>query len=186
MSNDQFKKLLDYDTIKQQFDSTETQESQTNEPLTRPEGLTGSRLRSYAFAVLTRKEYSKAELLEKLSQYAHDLDEVKELVEELSREKYQSDQRVAELVLSSQTRKGKGPQRIKMALKNKKVDTALVQEEIKEIDWFEQAYSLKVKKYGTEVTRDPKIKAKQIRFLMYRGFEMDTILKAITKKEDED
>ncbi len=33
-------------------------------------GLRGSRLRSYAFAVLTRKEYSKAELIEKFALYA--------------------------------------------------------------------------------------------------------------------
>ncbi len=47
------------------------------------------------------------------------------LVEELSRENYQSDQRVAETMLSSQKRKGKGPNQIKMKLKSKKIDTAL-------------------------------------------------------------
>ena len=51
------------------------------------------------------------------------------LVEELSRENYQSDQRVAEIMLSSQKRKGKGPNQIKMKLKSKKIDTALISEE---------------------------------------------------------
>ena len=142
-------------------------------------------MRSYAFAVLTRKEYAKAELIEKLCLYAEDRDEVLELVEELSRENYQSDQRVAETMLSSQKRKGKGPNQIKMKLKNKKVDTALIAEELKETDWVQQAYALKVKKYGAEVTKDPKLKAKQIRFLMYRGFEMDTIIKAINRKVED-
>ena len=86
----------------------------------RKTGLTGSRLRSYAFAVLTRKEYSKAELIEKLALYAED-HEVVTLVEELSRENYQSDQRVAEIMLSSQKRKGKGPNQIKMKLKSKRL-----------------------------------------------------------------
>lgn len=71
-------------------------------------GLTGSRLRSYAFAVLTRKEYSKNDLIEKLALYAEHRDEVIELVNELARENYQSDQRLAEMLLASQKRQGKG------------------------------------------------------------------------------
>lgn len=203
MSEAKFSKLLDYETLKQQFGDADDQATQQNTSKQKPTfdseerlfdtsgdekkkpGLTGSRLRSYAFAVLTRKEYAKAELIEKLCLYAEDRDEVLELVEELSRENYQSDQRVAETMLSSQKRKGKGPNQIKMKLKNKKVDTALIAEELKETDWVQQAYALKVKKYGAEVTKDPKLKAKQIRFLMYRGFEMDTIIKVISRKVED-
>lgn len=191
--------MLDYESIKQQFDDSSAEsttalpstpvESEAlhfeDEPQSKPKGLTGSRLRSYAFAVLTRREYSKADLIEKLGLYAMDRDEVLKLVDELAKENYQSDQRVAEIMLSSQKRKGKGPNRIKLALKSKKIDASLIQEELKETDWNEQAYQLKVKKYGTKVEKEPKLKAKQIRFLMYRGFEMDAIMKAITRKEDE-
>ena len=107
-------------------------------------------------------------------------------MEELARENYQSDQRVAEMVLSSQKRKGKGPNRIKLALKNKKVDSELIQDELKETDWVAEAYQLKIKKFGKAVERDPKQKAKQIRFLQYRGFDLDTIFKVIARKEFED
>ena len=201
MPNSKFSKLLDYDALKQQFgqdDASAPQQSQTQSTIAsdealnfdeenqaKPTGLTGSRLRSYAFAVLTRKEYSKAELIEKLATWAMHRDEVIALVEELAAQNYQSDQRVAEIMLSSQKRKGKGPNRIKMALKSKKVDTSLIVEELKETDWVEQAYQLKLKKYGTEVATDPKLKAKQIRFLMYRGFEMDAIMKAISRKTED-
>lgn len=205
MSDAKFTKLLDYETIKQQFgdahdlsqpatlsqtdalpefDPEESLFDNKQEDKTKP-GLTGSRLRSYAFAVLTRKEYAKAELIEKLCLYAENRDEVLELVDELSRENYQSDQRVAETLLSSQKRKGKGPNQIKMKLKSKKIDTALIIDELKETDWVQQAYELKLKKYGPEVTKDPKVKAKQIRFLMYRGFEMDAIMKAINRKAED-
>ena len=201
MPNSKFPKLLDYDALKQQFGEDEspptqyghtqvTQETddaldfdEENQP--KPTGLTGSRLRSYAFAVLTRKEYSKAELIEKLATWAMHREEVITLVEELSAQNYQSDQRVAEITLSSQKRKGKGPNRIKLALKTKKIDTGLILEELKETDWVEQAYQLKIKKYGTEIATDPKLKAKQIRFLMYRGFEMDAIMKAINRRVDD-
>ena len=149
-------------------------------------GLTGTRLRSYAFAVLTRKEYSKKDLIEKLALYAENREEVLILVDELSRENYQSDQRVAEMVVRSQIRKGKGPNRIKLALRAKSIDKELAQNDMNEIDWYDEAYQLKVKKYGVEVSKDPKIKAKQIRFLQYRGFEMDAIMKAISRKNRDD
>ncbi|NUF85206.1 regulatory protein RecX [Acinetobacter seifertii] len=146
--------------------------------------LTGQRLRSYAFALLTRRDYSKAELIEKLARYAQNIEEVKKLVEELSEQNYQSDQRVAEQMLASQIRKGKGPKRIQQALKNKQIENDLIADEIHEIDWVEQAYQLKVKKFGEVVEKDPKLKAKQIRFLQYRGFDLDVILKAIQRKLD--
>ena len=196
MSNSKFPTMLDYDALKQQFDDSTESDSPTtpseslevlnfdDEQLPKVQGLTGSRLRSYAFAVLTRREYSKAELIEKLTLYAMDRDEVLKLVDELATQNYQSDQRVAEMMLSSQKRKGKGPNRIKLALKSKKIDSSLIQEELKETDWNEQAYQLKVKKFGLTVEKEAKLKAKQIRFLMYRGFEMDAIIKAITRKED--
>lgn len=205
MSNSNFPKMLDYEKLKQQFgeqkpnqtdqqnhiayqqaDDTTSLDSPSDDEThdtQKPQGLTGTRLRSYAFAVLTRREYSKADLIEKLITYAQDRDEVIGLVEELAQNNYQSDQRVAEMTVRSQMRKGKGPNRIKLALRSKQLDKALVQEDLAEIDWYAQAYQLKVKKYGTEVAKDPKIKAKQIRFLQYRGFEMDAILKAISKKE---
>lgn len=208
MSQAKFPKLLDYQKLKQQFGEQETiaYQHSTSQPAghesgivndehafnaeqdlaPKPQGLTGTRLRSYAFAVLTRKEYSKADLTEKLMTYAQSREEVLTLVDELSANNYQSDQRVAEMTVRSQVRRGKGPNRIKLALRAKQLDRALVQEDIAEIDWYEQAYQLKVKKYGTEVSKDPKIKAKQIRFLQYRGFEMDAIMKAISKKPSDD
>ncbi|MBL8322302.1 MAG: regulatory protein RecX, partial [Acinetobacter sp.] len=143
MNDSKFPKLLDYQALKQQFGDDEahppapdqaapTQQDDAlsfdQEPAEKKPGLQGSRLRSYAFAVLTRKEYSKAELVEKLALYAESRDEVIALVEELSAQRYQSDQRVAEIMLSSQKRKGKGPNRIKMALKTKKIDSSLIAE----------------------------------------------------------
>ena len=192
MSDAKFNKIIDYDALKREYGDETLAKDSGYSPLnfSQPEKterslLTGSRLRSYAFAVLTRKEYSKAELIEKLALYAQDRDEVLELVEELASQLYQSDQRVAETVLSSQKRKGKGPARIKLALKNKQIDSSLIVDEMQEIDWVEQAYQLKVKKYGVDVTKDPKLKAKQIRFLQYRGFDLDAIFKAISRREDD-
>lgn len=208
MNDSKFPKIIDYEALKSQYGEEETPQKKTStkfikyskrthnttqshsnlsdEPEEKIPGLKSTRLRSYAFAVLTRKEYSKKDLIEKLSLYAEDREEVLTLVDELSRENYQSDQRVAEMIVRSQIRQGKGPNRIKLALNAKSIDKTLAKQDMDEIDWYEQAYQLKVKKFGIEVATDPKIKAKQIRFLQYRGFEMDAIMKAIRKKEYDD
>lgn len=157
-----------------------------SEKIKKPKTLTGARLRSYAFALLTRRDYSKADLEAKLNQYAINPEEVANLVDELAQQNYQSDQRVAELTLASQLRKGKGLQRIKQALKAKQLDTELITEELSEVDWLDQAYQLKIKKFGIDVETDPKLKARQIRFLQYRGFDMGIIMKAIARMSDEE
>lgn len=157
-----------------------------SEKIEKPKTLTGARLRSYAFALLTRRDYSKADLEAKLNQYAINPEEVANLVDELAQQNYQSDQRVAELTLASQLRKGKGLQRIKQALKAKQLDTELITEELSEVDWLDQAYQLKIKKFGMEVEKDLKLKARQIRFLQYRGFDMGIIMKAIARTSDEE
>ena len=157
-----------------------------SEKIEKPKTLTGARLRSYAFALLTRRDYSKADLEAKLNQYAINPEEVANLVDELAQQNYQSDQRVAELTLASQLRKGKGLQRIKQALKAKQLDTELITEELSDVDWLDQAYQLKIKKFGMKVETDPKLKARQIRFLQYRGFDMAIIMNAIARTSDEE
>lgn len=56
---------------------------------------------------------------------------------------------------------------------------------MQQIDWLAQAYQLKVKKYGTAVATEAKLKAKQIRFLLYRGFDMDVVMKAVCLKSQD-
>lgn len=204
MPTSPFPKQLDYQSIKAEYDNSEMSAPpanissndldqsedpsvvQSDQTTPKTTGLTGTRLRSYAFAVLTRREYSKKELIEKLSTYAQSHDEVLALVDEFAAANYQSDERVAEMTVRSQMQRGKGPQRIKQVLKSKALDQAHVKEQLKEIDWFAQAYQLKIRKYGTEVATDPKLKAKQARFLLYRGFQMDVVMKAISRKEYEE
>lgn len=202
MPGAKFPKYLDYDQLVMATQSQEGSELKQEQPLANaqlatetvetdsattapiiPVGLTGTKLRSYAFAVLTRKEYSKVDFIEKLMLRAQDRNEVIALAEEFAAANYQSDDRMAEMLLRSQVRKGKGPQRIKLALKSKSLAIEHLKEDLKEIDWLEQAYALKVKKFGTEVAQEAKVKAKQIRFLQYRGFDFDVIFKAIARKK---
>src|SRR5690606_20033782 len=158
MSDAKFSKLLDYEAIKQQFGDTEDSVHTSTVPsqvlpefdpedslFGQPDkqekkpGLSGSRLRSYAFAVLTRKEYSKAELIEKLALYAEDLNEDICLFDEHAKANYQTDQRVADIMLSRLINKAKGPNPIKVKLRSKKIDTALIIDQLKENGRLQQA-----------------------------------------------
>ena len=150
-----------------------------------PKPLTGTRLRSLAFALLAKREYSQTNLRKKLLEYGAVAEELEVLLEELALNQYQSDERMAGMVMRSQIRQGKGPQRIKMALQKHDIDQELVSEELQEVDWFKEALQLKIRKFGTDVTKDPKLKAKQVRFLQYRGFSMDVILKVIQHQGDD-
>lgn len=140
---------------------------------------TGDDLRRYCFWLLARRDYGKEELIERLKRYALDPDEAVRLAEEMEGKRYIDDQRVANSILRNEIGKGCGPRKVQMVLKNKKIESTEVNEKLKDIDWFKEAYDLKVRKFGADVAQDQKIKAKQIRFLQYRGFDLDLIFKVV-------
>ena len=148
--------------------------------------ISGSKLRALAFALLAKREYSQATLRQKLLDLGACAEELEPLLEELAEQHYQSDERMAGMVLRSQIRQGKGPQRIKLALRKYQIDQELIEDDLQDVNWFKEALELKRRKFGDEVATDPKIKAKQVRFLQYRGFAMDVILKVIQYRGDDD
>lgn len=140
---------------------------------------TGDSLRRYCFWLLARRDYGKEELLTKLKNYALDPDEALKLAEEMERKKYVDDKRVGNSIVRNEVSKGCGPRKIQMVLKNKKIQVDGLAEDLKELDWFQIAYDLKVRKFGEAVATDQKEKARQIRFLQYRGFDLDIVFKVV-------
>ena len=57
--------------------------------------------------------------------------------------------------------------------------TAAITEENYEVDWLAQAVEARVRKYGDSIPTDPKEKARQLRFLQYRGFDMGICFEAL-------
>lgn len=47
------------------------------------------------------------------------------------------------------------------------------------VDWLTQAVEARVRKYGDAIPTDPKEKARQLRFLQYRGFDMGICFEAL-------
>ncbi len=147
--------------------------------------LSSARLRSLAFALLAKREYSAADLKNKLLDAGADAADVEPLMQELSQSHYQSDERMAGMLVRQNIRKGRGMARIQQDLKKHQIDLELAEQELDGVDWLQQAIDLRVKKFGQQLPDEPKEKQRQVRFLQYRGFSLDICFKAIsTHKED--
>lgn len=151
-----------------------------NNDFSRPEGsLTGQRLRGTAFALLAKREHSRQELKSKLLLYGACPIELEPLLAELTGNNYQSDERMAGMLVRANLRKGRGPARIQQELKKHHIETELADGDLEEVNWLQQAIDLRMTKFGEQLPSEQKEKARQIRFLQYRGFALDICLKAI-------
>lgn len=163
-----------------------------------------SRLRWLAFYYLSRREYGRDELRQKLIDKEQDPIKVEALLDEFAEKGYQSDWRTALMLIREGMRKGRGRQRIKQEFYRRKlplpdnIDTLIerAQQQSDEftefindnpsevdgnegVDWLKLAVEARVKKYGSELPTTPKDKAKQLRFLQYRGFNSDVCFDAL-------
>ena len=150
-----------------------------------PKPLNNQSLRTFAFALLAKREYSRHELQTRLLERAADPAQVEPLLDELVTSDYQNDERMAGMVVRSQIRQGRGPRRVQMALKKHAIDSTLAEDNVQSTNWLKLALDLKIRKFGENVATDAKQKAKQIRFLQYRGFDLDVILKVVNTAADE-
>ncbi|WP_439135075.1 regulatory protein RecX [Pseudomaricurvus sp.] len=138
-------------------------------------------IRWTAMDILARREHSRRELQQKLSlRYPESANLIEEVICDLQMELLQSDERFTEAYVAMRRRKGYGPQRLQMELREKGIEQSLVVEELSkpELDWFAQAESVLRKKFQ-EPAGGMKERAKQIRFLQYRGFAHEHIQEAM-------
>lgn len=161
-----------------------------------------SRLRWLAFYYLSRREYGKAELKQKLLDKEQDPDKIDALLDEFAEKGYQSDYRTTIMLIRENIRKGRGRARIKQEFYHKKItmpgnideliDMANAESEefsefiddsaenlVEGVDWLKLAVTARTKKYGDDIPIEQKDKAKQLRFLQYRGFNTDICFAAL-------
>jgi regulatory protein len=142
----------------------------------------GSSPRLAAMNYLARREHSLAELRTKLKTKGFSDDEAADTVTGLAGEGLVSDERFVEAFLASRRRMGKGPLRIRHELERRGVSDELIADHlhVNDKDWIDLANRVREKKFGDSPASDIRERARQSRFLQYRGFTGDQIRAAMT------
>jgi regulatory protein len=135
-----------------------------------------------AVRLLSRREHGAVELCDKLKQKGYSPAEVKEALDTCQRLDLQNDSRFVEIYSRSRIRQGYGPLKISQELSSKGIKKELIhwilQQE--QDNWLTYALEVwKKKSKGHDLSFEEL--QKQQRFLLYRGFGMDTI--ALVRKE---
>ncbi|MCP4001857.1 MAG: regulatory protein RecX [Gammaproteobacteria bacterium] len=140
---------------------------------------TGSTLspRNKAMNLLARREHSQAELRTKLAAREYSPEEIEATVTTLVADGLLSDERFTEAYIAARTRTGQGPVRIRGELKQRGVDARVIGMYLDDVavEWHGLACEVRSKKFGEGVPTGFKEKAKQMRFLEYRGFTSEQI-----------
>ncbi|MDC0535766.1 recombination regulator RecX [Francisellaceae bacterium] len=137
--------------------------------------------KNYVLYLLSRREYSRQEISQKLTQRHLSQSEIEKIFDYL--DEYQSDKRCAEQLVRVQTSKLNGKNKILQTAYAKGIDDVLIEYaiEILDIDWFNIAKQAYQKKYGSieDQPLDWSDKQKRMRFLVSRGFSFDEAKEAV-------
>lgn len=134
--------------------------------------------KSQALGLLARREHSRLELERKLGRREHSHDLIADVLNELEASGALAAERFAESLVRSRVAKGQGPVRIRTELREHGIDSADCRE-LLERDWAGLAREVRAKRFGPNAPADYKDRARQMRFLQYRGFELDHIQAAL-------
>ncbi|MGB7814964.1 MAG: recombination regulator RecX [Methylotenera sp.] len=143
-------------------------------------------MRQRALEYLGKREYSYAELGQKLKAFAEETDDIPALLDDFKKRGWLSDARFTEQVVHARSHKF-GSAKIAHELSQKGVSPELIQNAIEKVkdNELENAKEIWRKKYKTvPANRDEW--ARQARFLQSRGFSFDIIKKVLSpQKTDE-
>ena len=134
---------------------------------------------------LSRREHTLDELRAKLAARDIDLPDIEATVTTLADEGLASDERFAESFVASRLRRGQGPVRIRIDLERKGVSAELIRTHVEEADedWVARAIEVRSKRFGDTPPVAFRDKARQARFLQYRGFTSEQIQAALAGSE---
>lgn len=130
-----------------------------------------------ALGLLARREHSRRELKTKLRQGGYEGEETGAALDRLGEQKYQDDDRFAEVLLRNRIAQGYGPMRLRVELKSHGLADARIREllDAAEVDWDASAATQLRRRYGGAGTTDPVERTRRAQFLLRRGFPAATV-----------
>lgn len=136
-------------------------------------------LKGRALRLLGQREHSRPELLRKLRPHVQEGEDLEAVLAELEEKDFISEERVVASVVNQ--RAGRmGAARIRQELQAKGVGGEVVQQALAQLQGSELARAREVwrRRFG-EPAADPQARARQMRFLMARGFSGDVVHRVI-------
>jgi len=136
--------------------------------------------RTAALAMLGRREYASGELATALTRKGYAATVAAEVVAQMAEERLVDDTRYAESLVRMLAGRGQGPARIRQELR----EAGMGEEQICAAldsgpDWTVLAAEVRQRKFGSAPPLDWPERARQMRFLQYRGFSKDHIASAL-------
>ena len=146
-------------------------------PLIQPEAVADPEaIRAAALTLLARRDWLTGELSAELLAAGTDPQATAGVIGDLVRERLLNDARYAEHYVASRAERGQGPLRIMGDLGSLGVPRELIEAVLEAgPDWRALAETVRRHKFGAQAPDSPADKARQARFLQYRGFSSDHI-----------
>ena len=143
--------------------------------------------RNSALNALARREHSRLELERKLGARGYAADVIGSTLDALESAGLLDADRFTDSFVRSRQMRGHGPARIRRDLTERGIDAeraglALTQSNE---DWRALARSVRQRKFGPDIPQAYKERAKQMRFLQYRGFSSEHIRAALESDTDD-
>lgn len=134
-------------------------------------------VRRTAMDLLARREHGRVELTRKLRQRGALPEMIDTALDRLTEEGLLSESRYLESFVSYRARSGYGPSRIREELGQRGLQRTDIELALREsgINWYEQLEDTWRRKFSGHLPIDMRERAKQGRFLAYRGFSMEMI-----------
>ncbi len=137
-------------------------------------------IRAAALSLLARRDWLTVELSAKLQAAGCDGDATAGVIAELTQERLLNDAGYAERYVASRAERGQGPLRIAADLGSLGAPRELIEAAVASgPDWRALAGAVRARKFGAAPPDSWAEKARQARFLQYRGFSSDHI-RAVT------
>jgi regulatory protein len=140
-----------------------------------------------AVRLLAGREHSVEELRRKLVRKGYPPDTTEQVIQKLAGKRLVSDERFTSNFIHYHAKRGQGPVRIRAALRQQGVADSQVEEALRcaEVDWVQLARGVRRRKFGAAVPRSLGERAKQARFLQYRGFDAEQLRAAFRDESGE-
>lgn len=144
-------------------------------------------VRTAALALLAGRDFTRQEIAERLRRRGYQPVLVETVISGLVAENLLREERYVEQFVNQHSSRGRGPLRIRQDLRQRGIDSEAIDTALAagEVDWTQSARTARRRRFGAALPADRRERAKQARFLQYRGFSSDQIRAALGADEDD-